>query len=437
MENIIVWIDSSIKIEKKIIKLNKFLNKQFNKVLFVSKDKATAIFYKTKGFKILSIEESLKNLDNLENLDYDKIFPDDLDPRILRNIINFFSFKNKCLPNYLIDDYPDALSELSILENFWSNLLIENNISHGLVLNGISISSFSLALCLYKINKNLVFWENGLFPESLFINKSGVNAFSYVDKIEMQNSNSINPTTLDQLIKYLVGKFKNKPSILVTLQVDTDTNIKCFSPFFSVNDFVQYLKIQFQDKFFETINIVFRNHPKYKISKKFLKSNSFNNLKISDNTFDFDLKNSDIVITINSTTGFEAILNRKCLISFGNSYYSKFLRFKYIRHENKKIKVFIFNPNDKVDIKIRKILISSLQGNSLTLNKNFNEWVNIFNNVSETEVKPFFVNDYFNQYIFRDKIISSLPKKYYNLEFFNNCLSKIKGLINRLYKILF
>ena len=44
MSNILIWIDSSIKLEQKIIKLNNVLSHKYINIVFVSKD------IKTKNF---------------------------------------------------------------------------------------------------------------------------------------------------------------------------------------------------------------------------------------------------------------------------------------------------------------------------------------------------------------------------------------------------
>ena len=131
------------------------------------------------------------------------------------------------------------------------------------------------------------------------------------------------------------------PSILVTLQVNTDTNVKCFSPFFGVRDFVLFLNNEFEKKFYRNFDLFLRSHPKYKFNTRKYKFLS-KNFIFSILSFDEDIDRATLVITINSTTGLEAIMNKKGLISFGNSYYSKFLRFKYISYMGNKIKVFIF-----------------------------------------------------------------------------------------------
>ena len=429
MQNIIIWIDSSIKLENKLIKLNEFLLNQFQQVLFVSKDLSTAKFYKSKGFNIISIEENIDIFKEQDILNYDDLMPNEIDKEILSSIINFYSFKKNSLPNYVLKEYSDSSSQLSILGRFWSFLISKNNISHGLVLNGISINAFSLSLCLYKNKKNTIFWENGLIPGSLFINKSGVNAFSFIESYENNNLLDEKIYKLEEIIHLFSRDLINNPSILITLQVNTDTNIKCFSPFFGVRDFVLFLNNEFKNKFYRKFDLFLRSHPKYNFDKrkyKFL----LKNFIFSSLSFEEDIDRSTLVITINSTTGLEAILNKKGLISFGNSYYSKFLRFKYIAYMGYKIKVFIFNPKNKIDISNRDKILSSLKDNSLLLNDNYKQWSKVFNKVQNTDTNPFFVLNEFNQFIYKNKIISFPKKNNIRFQFFKKYIVKILNRFN-------
>ena len=429
MHNILVWIDSSIKIENKLIKLRRFLLDQFSEVLFVSKDKSTAIFYKSKGFKIISIEENINIFKDQDILKYFDFMPNDIDKEILSSIINFYSFKKNSLPNYVLKEYLDSFSQLSILGRFWSSLIKKNNISHGLVLNGISINAFSLSLCLYKNKKNLMFWENGLIPGSLFINKSGVNAFSYIEGHQNNNLLDENIYKVQEIIDLFSKDLSKNPSILITLQVNTDTNIKCFSPFFGVRDFVLFLNSEFEKKFYRNFDLILRSHPKYKFNKRKYKFLS-KNFIFSVLPFDEDIDRATLVITINSTTGLEAIINKKGLISFGDSYYSKFLRFKYIVYMGHKIKVFIFNPKSSIDMNNREKILSSLDKNSLLLSHNYKHWVKVFHKVQNTNIQPFFVLSEFNNFIHKNKIISFPKKNNISLLFLKNFIFKIKNKFN-------
>ena len=86
------------------------------------------------------------------------------------------------------------------------------------------------------------------------------------------------------------------------MQVDNDSNIKFSHLFFGINDFIYFIcsEIAVNNEF----NIRFRNHPKnkFKILKKY---RNLGNISVSDNnnSLNQDFNWSDLVITINSTTG--------------------------------------------------------------------------------------------------------------------------------------
>ena len=179
---------------------------------------------------------------------------------------------------------------------------------------------------------NHLFWENGLLPNSLFINKSGVNALSDPEiniSSEGFEGDVFDNKGIKDLINIISNNKNKKQNILVTLQVDNDSNIKIFSPFFGINDFIYFICSEIA--IISDFNIRFRNHPKNKFRiPKNLNILEIYLLVIHNNSLNQDFNWSDVVITINSTTGLESILNNKPLISFGNSYYSKFLKkYKY------------------------------------------------------------------------------------------------------------
>ena len=49
MSNILIWIDSSIRIKKKILMLNETLSTDFDKVLFIAQDEKSAKIFLKEG----------------------------------------------------------------------------------------------------------------------------------------------------------------------------------------------------------------------------------------------------------------------------------------------------------------------------------------------------------------------------------------------------
>ena len=68
MNKILVWIDSSIKIKSKIIKMVNSLQDEFCSIILFTKDEKTASIYKSELSEVYSIEKTLINFLNKEEL---------------------------------------------------------------------------------------------------------------------------------------------------------------------------------------------------------------------------------------------------------------------------------------------------------------------------------------------------------------------------------
>ena len=433
MSNILIWIDSSIKLEKKINKLNRVLSNKYKNIIFVSKDIKTKNFYLNYGLSIFSMEEIIEKLARINLIEYEEIFPKDIDQDILKVVINFSSYRENNLPFPLDKYYRDPYSQIAILKKFWVSFIKEKNITDTLILNGISINSFSLAMSSYILGKKIYFWENGLLPDSLFINRSGVNAFANIDHILGYESNELVFSNLDDILYSIFNKYKKDiKNILVTLQVDSDSNIKCFSPFFGIKEFLVFLAKKFIEMTYMKNNLRIRSHPKFNLKKKFLNSLFMKNIQISNFSLKDDFKWADFIFTINSTTGLEAILQDKCLICFGNSYYSKFLRYKHVKYFGKIIKVFFYDPSNNNDLEKKKKLINSLNFNSLKLECSDKTWLDTFNKLEIEETRPYFTNSLFNKFLYKEKFVN-FAKVNNNLLIIQKIIFKIFSKINQLF----
>lgn len=437
MQNILIWIDASIKLEKKIKKLNSVLSHKYKNIIFVSKDKRTKNFYLKQGFSIFSMEEINEKLNIINSIEYDEIFSKDIDQKILKGVINFSSYKENSLPFPFNRKYRDPYSQIAILKKFWVLIFKEMNITDVLILNGISINAFSLAISAYLQNKKIYFWENGLLPNSLFINRSGVNAFANIDINDNKEINQLDFSNLDDFLFSLFHNYENyKTNILVTLQVDSDSNIKCFSPFFGVNEFLLFIAKFFNKKKYFKNNLRIRSHPKFKLNRKFLASIFKKNIQISSYSLKNDFEWADFVFTINSTTGLEAIINNKFLICFGNSYYSKFLRYINVNYEKKKLKIFIFDPKNKKDREIKKKLMSALEFNSLKIEKSDNRWLEIFKKLDTEDTRPYFTNSFFSKFLYNQKF-ANFSKEKGNLFIIKKIFFKLSYKISQLFETFY
>ena len=429
MSNILIWIDSSIRIKKKILMLNESLLIDFDKVLFITQDEKSVKNFLKEGINIISLEGSIFMQNKNNSIDYSSIFPTNINKSILTEIIKLSSYKSKNLNKTFYSKYSDPYSQIYLYKSFFCDLIERYTITHSLILNGFSVSAYSLLTASYLKNLNILFWENGLYPDSLFINKVGVNAFAASDEMSFIEEDKRVFLSLEELIKYEFTQYKLIQNALITLQVNFDSNIKLFSPFFSTIDFLDFIIKNLENNYFELFKFRVRNHPKNKILledylKKFINLESSN----SKNFYE-DLNWSKLVFTINSTTGLEAILNKKNLIAFGNSYYSKFLRYKLLTINGIEVKVFVFNSNLESDLKRREILFNNLNESSLFLNENKNNWIEKIINTQEKNFNPYFLNNDFNKLLYVKKITNTHIPMNKSKNIFSKYIQKILNRI--------
>jgi hypothetical protein len=426
MKNILIWIDSSIKIKSKIIKMNNSLQKKFDNIILVTKNEKIASIYRSEFITAYSIQKIINKSLNKKGLNKIKINHPNLNSNFLDQIYLLGFHKESYLDNKFNLFKYDPMIELSIFNNLWLEFINKKEITHTLILNGFSIPSFALSFISRSKGLNNLFWENGLLPNSLFINKSGVNALSDPEMniaSEEFEGQVFDNKGIKDLINILSNNDNNNQNILVTLQVDNDSNIKIFSPFFGVDDFIYFIcnEIAINSDF----NIRFRNHPKnnFRILKKY---KNLKNISVSDtkNSLNQDFNWSDLVITINSTTGLESILNKKPCISFGNSYYSKFLKKYKYKYLESHIPFYINDPANKEQKLNNQNLKDSLNQFSLVMQESEKVWENKILNNFKKEILPFHENNELIKYV--------TFVKYVRLR--NNIRNKFKKILTFAFK---
>ena len=137
-----------------------------------------------------------------------------------------------------------------------------------------------------------------------------------------------------------------------------------------------------------------------------------------------DFNWSDVVITINSTTGLESILKNKPCISFGSSYYSKFLKKYKYKYLEGHIPFYINDPSNKEQKLNNANLIDSLNQFSLDMQESEKVWENKILNNFKKEIKPFHENNELIKYV--------TFEKYVRLR--NNIRNKLKKLLTFVLK---
>ena len=97
MNNILVWIDSSIKIKSKIIKMVNSLQDKFSSIMLVYKDEKTASIYRSNIVNVYSIEKTLVNFLNKEVLNKINIKNSNFNSDLLSQIYLLGFHKNSTL----------------------------------------------------------------------------------------------------------------------------------------------------------------------------------------------------------------------------------------------------------------------------------------------------------------------------------------------------
>ncbi|QNI50225.1 capsule polysaccharide biosynthesis family protein [Synechococcus sp. RS9915] len=349
----IIWCDDSRKIIGKLQLFHSHLVETMNvsqsEILFVTLYESFSRYLVNK-FNIQSI--SIESIQSTFFDNHSPFYSFDLasfDNSIQQSIIlSFLSVNSYKKPPFFGQlkscNTDDPVYGLSIYLSLWNQLINTNPTAHYFVLNGMSYPSFALSFLLALKKMQHTFWENGLLKSSLIFDDIGVNAYS---SLQLYNSNgSIKAAksvfnSLSHIIDSLMGSQHDIRSILVTYQYEYDTNIKCSSPFYNKNIFSRFLYNSLSSEH-QSI-LCKRDHPKNKRSNRLITSLKSHLLK--HKTIDSVINSSDLLITINSTTGLESILSNKPTILLGSSYYSVFLRVVYIAYQSFEIPVYVFNPN--------------------------------------------------------------------------------------------
>lgn len=173
--------------------------------------------------------------------------------------------------------------------------------------------------------------ERGIFPDSLYLDKNGVNGNSSmsglsgleliepspISKAYVKNI-FINPPALPVNSPF-IETIANKKIVFFPLQVTRDTNIIMHSSFSTMREV--FMKI------YNNLNepntcFIIRPHPEETPSIP-LNFPQYENVIISkDLDLQFWLERADVVVTINSTVGLQALIAKKPMIAFGKSIYS-------------------------------------------------------------------------------------------------------------------
>lgn len=185
-------------------------------------------------------------------------------------------------------------------------------------------------LRLIANNRNIpsAFLERGLIKNSLFIDRKGVNGASSLSDVTPEFIDSLVLTPEEtQNVTDLFNLHPPQPEtpsslqrkVFFPLQVQLDTNIIMYSPYKSMREvfFQIYDKLNSHESQF-----LVRPHPE-ELPETLPNMPRYENVKTTNKeTLEHWIDWSDVVVTINSTVGLEALIRGKKVISLGDSIYS-------------------------------------------------------------------------------------------------------------------
>jgi hypothetical protein len=247
-------------------------------------------------------------------------------------------------------EYPELQYRFYL--GLWEQLMEEVRPALVLNLNGVPSAARALDRVAARRNVPVRYWENGLVPETLVMDPRGVNynahlagerwsdpalsrpapadivrARTHRDRIVRASTTLLEeghrpaPAALRRRLRIDPGQ----QIVLLPLQVDTDTNVICHSPMFgTMRELVTYAAAEVSR--LEHHVLVVKEHPKRAPGgdPELRRLSSGGNARyVDDVNVTALLDVSDLVVTINSTVGFEALLRGTPVIALGRSVYSE------------------------------------------------------------------------------------------------------------------
>lgn len=181
------------------------------------------------------------------------------------------------------------------------------------------------SLCKIKNIKDF-YMERSLLKEGVFFDEEGVNGFSSlcnkvtkIDLLAFSGNKQNHITTVTKAKKAKCERFKQwRKIIFLPLQVQADTNILLFSANIKT---MRSLVLNIYNAIPKDTLLVVRHHPE-EVEKQLNLPMAKNIMYSNEESLHYWINISDLVITINSTVGFEALLIGSPVLTFGKSIYS-------------------------------------------------------------------------------------------------------------------
>ena len=271
--------------------------------------------------------------------------------KILKDLSDYDrSVGSKWIPNPNLTEKEFYVHQsLMILKGY--NFIWQNFKPHlAITWNGVTLFQKALAFLAHNYDVPVLFFERGLLPQTLYVDTEGVNYKSsiagdkwfkykipyphddkikkvkkYCQKLRKDKRSIVNigeSTQPEELRKRLKIDDKSK-IVLIPLQIEKDSNILYFSPYYS--NMPEIIKdIQRAINQFNNIHLIVKPHPEDSNRLNELRSLTTNTTHILDDVKLYSLLElADLVITVNSTVGLEALVFRKPVIVLGKAMYSE------------------------------------------------------------------------------------------------------------------
>lgn len=222
-----------------------------------------------------------------------------------------------------------TIRDIHRIHNTLSTIIASHNPEKIIIWNGYTgyVANILRFMCDRR-KIECAFLERGLLKGSLFIDRLGVNGASSLNELTPPAVDSF--TLSNEEILFIENQFKiekktNKApekkgqNIFFPLQVQLDTNIILYCKYRSMRE--TFLDIYSALNTAESTFLI-RPHPE-ETTDTLINIPRFDNVSVSkDKGLDYWLDWSDLVVTINSTVGLEALIKGKQVISLGQSIYS-------------------------------------------------------------------------------------------------------------------
>lgn len=326
LENIHRVFGLAIQLKKKGITPYILVYSEFAESYFINngiESVSLSLKHKTNLFSKLKLKKTIES-EQYNGISLREVIDCDLrkNPNILTPARRFDTL-------YKVINYIDHID--SIIKKIQPGIIFIWNGYTGLVAN-------TLRCIVKKQNIRSFYLERGLYKDTLFIDKNGVNGFSYLSNVSFENTHK-NAKSKNIILK------NNK--VFLPLQVQKDTNIIYNSPYKTMREFILHV-YDLYTKY--GINLIVRPHPEEVETN--LNLPHLPGITVTSNeSVDYWIDNTDATITINSTVGLEAALKGKPVFCFGKSIYS-----------NKKICNEINDPSELLEYFTHK-KTSNIEGN--------------------------------------------------------------------------